>query len=109
GGRWLYAMVSPDNVPSGWSLVEFLKIHPKSSFSTRNTFADENGNQKSAAFSLVRNSFEEGAETTTVYIEKKFDDLAALEMIVTMGFKEGMTAAMNNLDEYFRSRVGART
>ncbi|HEV2353182.1 MAG TPA: SRPBCC domain-containing protein, partial [Puia sp.] len=43
GGRWLYSMVSPDNVPVGWSLVEFIEIRPKTSFSTRNSFADENG------------------------------------------------------------------
>jgi len=70
GGRWLYAMVSPDNVYH-YSMVEFLEIRPKSSFSTRNTFADENGNPKTNAFSLVKNSFTAGTEKTTVHIEKK--------------------------------------
>src|SRR5579859_1027217 len=52
GGRWLYAMVSPEDVKH-WSLVQFLKIQPKSGFSTKNTFSDENGNPRNNAFSLV--------------------------------------------------------
>jgi PhnB protein len=104
GGRWLYAMVSLEDV-KGWSMIEFLKIQPKSSFSTRNTFADENGNPTSNAFSLVKNLFKAGAEITTVHIEKVFDDLSTLEMIVTMGFKEGTAAGFENLDEYLRTLV----
>jgi uncharacterized protein YndB with AHSA1/START domain len=107
GGRWLYAMVSPENV-AHYSLVDFIEIHPKTSFSTRNTFSDENGNPKSNGFSIVRNSFREGTETTTVYMEKKFDDLATLEMLVSRGFKEGTSAAMDNLDEYFQTLVAAK-
>jgi hypothetical protein len=50
GGRWLYCMVSPENVtPSRFSLAEFIEIHPKSSFTTRNSFADENGNPSTQA------------------------------------------------------------
>src|SRR6476660_10324625 len=40
GGRWLYAMISPENV-SHWSLVNFIKIKPRSSFTSRNSFSDE--------------------------------------------------------------------
>jgi uncharacterized protein YndB with AHSA1/START domain len=104
GGRWLYAMVSPENV-AHYSLVEFIEIHPKSSFSTRNCFSDENGNPKNNAFSLVNNSFKAGAEITTVYIEKKFDDLSVLEMMVSRGFKEGTAAALGNLDDYLLTLV----
>jgi len=99
GGRWLYAMVSPENAMH-WSLVEFIEIQPKSSFSTKNSFCDENGNSINNAFSLTTNSFREGTGTTTVYIEKKFDDLAVVEMMVSRGFKEGTAMAMANLDEY---------
>jgi uncharacterized protein YndB with AHSA1/START domain len=104
GGRWLYAMVSPENV-FHWSLVEFIKIQPKSSFSTKNTFSDENGKPKNDAFSLVKNSFKAGAETTTVYIEKIFDNLSTLEFMVSGGFKEGTAAALGNLDEYLLTLV----
>jgi uncharacterized protein YndB with AHSA1/START domain len=104
GGRWLYTMVSQENEnASRYSLVDFIEIHPKTDFSTRNCFADENGIQKGNAFSLVKNSFKQGLEITTVQIEKKFDDLATLEMMASNGFKEGLAAGMNNLDEYFGS------
>jgi uncharacterized protein YndB with AHSA1/START domain len=113
GGRWLYTMVSPEVSPEDvkrYSLVEFIKIQPKSSFSTKNTFADEKGNSIGNAFSLVKNSFTEGegAETTTVHIEKVFGDLATLEMLATGGFIEGTAAAMNNLDEYLRTLVTSK-
>ena len=104
GGRWLYAMVSPENAEH-WSLVEFISIQPKFSFSTKNTFSDENGHPKTDGFSLVKNSFKAGAETTTVYIEKVFNDLATLEFMATGGFKEGTAAAMGNLDDYLLTLV----
>jgi uncharacterized protein YndB with AHSA1/START domain len=107
GGRWLYAMVSPENV-AHYSLVEYIKIQPKSSFSTRNTFTDENGNQRTNAFSIVKNSFKAGVETTTVHIEKVFDDLATLEMMATNGFKEGTAAGFDNLDKYFGTLVTSK-
>ena len=109
GGRWLYTMVSPENVPfNRYSLVEFIEIQPKTSFSTKNSFADENGNSIGNGFSLVKNSFAAGAETTTVRIEKIFDDLATLEMLATGGFIEGTAAGFDNLDEYLRTLVTSK-
>ncbi len=108
GGRWLYTMVSPEIAPEDvkrYSLVEYIKIQPKSSFSTKNSFADENGNSLNNAFSLVKNSFKAEGEKTTVHIEKVFDTLATLEMLATGGFIEGTAAGMNNLDELLRTLV----
>lgn len=107
GGRWLYAMISDGNV-MGYSLVEFTTIQPKTGFSTRNTFSDENGNPVSDAFSVVKNSFREGEETTTVYIEKKFDDLSTLEMIISMGYEEGTAAGFSELDKYLLTLVASK-
>jgi uncharacterized protein YndB with AHSA1/START domain len=111
GGRWLYTMVAPnstENVAARYSLVEYIKIQPKSSFSTKNTFADENGNSIGNAFSLVKNSFTAGAETTTVRVEKVFDDLATLEMLASGGFIEGTAAGFENLDKYLRTLVTSK-
>ncbi len=107
GGRWLYTMVSAEQPnPSRYSMQEFLEIHPKTDFSTRNTFCDEHGTSMGTAFSIVKNTFTPGGETTTVHIAKVFDDLATLEMMATNGFKEGMTVCMENLDEYLRVQTG---
>jgi uncharacterized protein YndB with AHSA1/START domain len=109
GGRWLYAMISQETEnPTRYSLVDFIEIHPKTDFSTRNCFADENGIQTGSGFSLVKNSFKPGPETTTYYMEKKFNDLATLEMLATMGYKEGVAAGYSNLDEYLRTLVTSK-
>jgi len=111
GGRWLYTMVPPEVAPESvkrYSMVEYIKIQPKSSFSTKNTFADEKGNSIGTAFSLVKNSFEAGAEKTTVRIEKVFDDLATVEMFATNGFIEGTAAGFENLDKYLLTLVTSK-
>ena len=110
GGRWLYCMISPENVIvlSRYSLAEYIEINPKYDFTSRNTFSNENGDYITDTFSITKNSFQAGTDRTTVHIEKKFDNLATLEMMATGGFKEGMAAGMSNLDEYFRSLVPSK-
>ena len=111
GGRWLYTMISPENgAPARWSLAEFVEIHPKSSFTTKNSFSDENGNPINTGFTSSRttNSFTAGAGTTTVQIVKKMASLAELEQFVAMGYKEGMAIVMRNLDEYLLTLVTAK-
>lgn len=106
GGRWLYTMIFPTGENNGrYSLAEFIKINAKTSFVTRNSFADENGTPLNNMFSITTNNFKAEGEKTTVYIEKKFDDLAVLEMMATNGFKEGSAEGYENLDEYFRTQT----
>ena len=107
GGRWLYAMVSPENV-ARYSLVEYIEIRPKSSFTTRNSFCDENGNPLNAVFtsSLTTNSFKAEAGTTTVKIVKKMESLSQLEQFIAGGFyKEGMAMGFRNLDDFLLTLV----
>lgn len=103
GGRWLYAMVSPEEVRH-WGSAEFIEIILKSSFTTRNTFCDENGDplNNSFSFSITRHSFKPGIGVTTVEIVKKMQSLAELEQFVAMGYKEGTAVVMSNLDNYFK-------
>lgn len=107
GGHWLYTMISPENVATRWVLHEFIKIEPKSSFTTKNSFCDENGKPINTGFtsSLTTNSFKAGTGITTVHIAKKLASLAELEQFVSMGYKEGMGMAMRNLDEYLLTLV----
>jgi uncharacterized protein YndB with AHSA1/START domain len=107
GGRCLTAMISPENVYH-WSLAEFIKIDPKSSFLSKNSFCDENGKNINDSFSLTTTSFKAGPETTTVYLEKKFDDLATVEMMVAKGYKEGLSMGLNNLDDLLRTLVTSK-
>ena len=107
GGRCLTAMISPENVYH-WSLAEYTNIAPKTSFTSKNSFCDENGVTLNNKFSSTKTSFKSGGEKTTVYMEKRFDDLAVIEMMVAKGFKEGTSMSMNNLDEYLQSLVSAK-
>ena len=103
GGRWLFAMVAPGEVPTRYSLAEFIEIQPKSSFTTKNSFADENGNPVDSGFtfSITKNSFKSEGEKTTVQIVKKMQSLAQLEKFIEGGYYEqGIAMGMNNLDEY---------
>jgi uncharacterized protein YndB with AHSA1/START domain len=112
GGRWLYSMVSPENVaPTRYSLAEFVEIQPKSSFTTKNSFSDENGNHVDSGFtfSITKNSFEATGEKTTVRIVKKMQSLAQLEKFIEGGYYEkGTAAGMKNLDEYLLTLVTSK-
>jgi len=111
GGRWLYAMISAENVTLGYSLAEFVEIKPRESFSTRNSFSDENGNPISTGFtkSLTTNTFTPGPDTTTVRVVKKMDSLEQLEQFIKMGYKEGFGAALLNLDECLQTLAANRS
>jgi uncharacterized protein YndB with AHSA1/START domain len=112
GGRWLYTMISAENVPAGrWSLAEFVDIQPKTSFTTKNSFSDENGNPVNSGFtfSMTKNSFKAGLEKTTVQIVKKMAGLAELEQFIAGGYYEkGIAMGMNNLDEYLSTLVTSK-
>jgi uncharacterized protein YndB with AHSA1/START domain len=112
GGRWLYAMVSPENeAPTRYSLAEFVEIQPKSSFTTKNSFSDENGNpiDSGFTFSMTKNSFKAGGEKTTVEIVKKMASLAQLEKFIEGGYyQKGTEMGMKNLDEYLLTLVTSK-
>ncbi|MBE0650676.1 MAG: SRPBCC domain-containing protein [Bacteroidales bacterium] len=98
GGQWLYAMVSPENEVH-WSLVEFISVEPEKSFSSWDSFSDENGRQlPGMGRSQWINQFRETETGTIVTIEIRFEQLSDLEQMVAMGFKEGFTMGMENLD-----------
>ena len=45
---------------------------------------------------------------TTVNILIEYKELADLEKIIELGFKEGFTMAMGNLDQYFEEKFKLR-
>jgi uncharacterized protein YndB with AHSA1/START domain len=112
GGRWLYSMIGPDNTPATrYSLAEYVEIQPKTSFTTKNSFADENGNPTNSGFtfSMTKYSFKGGDEKTTVQIAKKMASLAELEQFIAGGYYEkGTAAGMNNLDEVLKTLVTSK-
>jgi uncharacterized protein YndB with AHSA1/START domain len=99
GGSWLYAMVGPEG-EEHWAKTDYKKIDPQKSFSAYDAFCDENGNINTEfARSLWTNTFSEAGNTTTVSVSIQYDKYEDIEVIMQMGFKEGFTMALGNLDE----------
>ncbi len=99
GGTWLYAMVGPAG-EKHWAIVDYTKIQPKVSFAGLDAFTDENGKiNNEMPRSKWEVSFEDKGEHTEVKIYISYDDLAQLEATIEMGFKEGLSMGMEQLDE----------
>lgn len=96
GGRRFYAMVSPDG-NEGWILQQYTSITPKTNFKMFNVFADKDENPALPGSDWDFTFIEEG-ERTKVKITIYNESLARMEKMIEMGFKEGYTASMQNLD-----------
>lgn len=100
GGFWFYGMVAPDGLIH-WCRNDYQKIDVLKSFSGLDAFCDENGAiNTNFPRTVWNNTFTENGDTTTVNIVAQYENLADLEQIIAMGFKEGFTMALGNLDEY---------
>ena len=108
GGTWLYAMLSPENL-AHWCRADYQKIDTLKSYTALDAFCDEEGNiNNEFPRSLWTNVFTEKGDTTTVEITIQHEDLADLEKIIEMGFKEGFTMALGNLDQYIEAQFKLR-
>lgn len=98
GGHRLYAMVSPEG-QEHFSIEKYTFINPKNNFYLVSSFADKDGNVNeqlpSTEWKLAFNQ-EDGISKVSVVITHK--TLADLEMHIKMGFKEGFTMALNELE-----------
>ena len=97
GGRRFYAMVSPEG-QEHWSIQKFTSISPKTNFKMSNAFADKDENPELPG-SDWDFKFSEQNGTTKVSISIYNESLARLEKMIEMGFKEGMTMGLQQLDE----------
>lgn len=98
-GMWLYAMVSPKDEKM-WCKADYKAIETNKLLSWLDAFCDENGKENSdKPRSLWKNNFTEINGITTVHATLKHDKLEDIEMMIKMGFKEGLTLALGNLDE----------
>lgn len=99
GGCWHYAMVGPEG-EKHWSRADYVAIVKEKSFTAKDGFCDENGTMNPAfPQNLWKNTFIPKESRTQVDILLSFDTLADLEKTIEMGFKEGFTMGLNQLDE----------
>lgn len=97
GGRRFYAMVGPEG-QERWSVQKYTSISPITNFKMSSAFADKDENPElpGSEWDL---SFSEQNGTTTVRITITNESLARMERMIEMGFKEGFTVQMKNLDK----------
>ena len=96
GGKRFYAMVSPEGLER-WAIQEYRSISPKTNFKMFNRFADKDENPEQYG-SEWDYTFSEQQGTTTVRITIYNESLERLEKMIEMGFKEGFTMSMANLE-----------
>jgi uncharacterized protein YndB with AHSA1/START domain len=100
GGRWQYAMVSPEGQKVAWDLKEFKEIDPRKSFTHLSRFCDEDGNvAPGTQGSIWINSFQESNGVTIVTNDIQVPSIEHLERQIKMGFKEGYTVGLDQLGE----------
>ena len=97
GGRRFYAMVSPEG-QERWSIQKFTSITPKTNFKMTNAFADKDENPELPGSDWDLN-FSQQNGTTKVSVTIYNESLDRLEKMIEMGFKEGFTMTMKNLEE----------
>ncbi|NOT90189.1 SRPBCC family protein [Ferruginibacter sp.] len=96
GGRRFYAMVSPEG-QERWAIQQYTSITPKTNFKMHNAFADANENPELPGSDWDYH-FSEQKGTTKVSITINNESLTRLEKMIEMGFKEGFTMSMTNLE-----------
>ncbi len=105
GGTWFYGMHGPTG-DVHWCKADYIRIVPQEYYSALDAFCDENGKlNEEFPRSEWNNTFRADGENTIVNIVIQYKSLADLERIIELGFKEGFTMAMGNLDIYLASRM----
>ncbi len=97
GGRRFYAMTSSEGVEIGWQIQDYTSISPKTNFKFLSAFADKDENPFLPGSNWDLN-FSEQIGTSKVSITIYNDSLERMEKMIEMGFKEGFTATLNELE-----------
>lgn len=99
GGFWLYAMVSPEN-EKHWGRMNYLSIDTYKNFHLEDAFCDENGTMNSELpVSKGSNVFTATSTGTRVEFKMAYSTEEQLKQIIEMGFEQGITACLEQLNQ----------
>jgi uncharacterized protein YndB with AHSA1/START domain len=99
GGHWIYAMIDPDG-KKYWGHTEYLKINPIDSYKVLDAFADDKGNiNPDLPRAKWDVTFSDRGSNTLVQNVVTYDTLEALDTVINMGMKEGITSTLERLDD----------
>ena len=98
GGHWLYAMIGPDGT-THWARMNYKTIVPKIRIEGEDAFCDENGVINSQ-FPINQwiNTFTPNADGTRVEHKLIFESIEGMQAIIDMGFEEGMSMGLEQLE-----------
>lgn len=100
GGSWLYATQGPDNEEKFWSIARYSEITPPSRIAYEDAFADEHGNNApNMPVSHGTIDFIDLGGKTEVRMTWHYPTEEALKQVTDMGMIEGLTVALNQLEE----------
>jgi len=98
GGCWIYAMVGPEG-ERHWARMDYLAIDHYKSFDIEDSFGDEEGNiNKALPVSKGQQVFTKTANGVMVEFKMYYPTEADLQTIVDMGFEQGITICMEQLN-----------
>jgi uncharacterized protein YndB with AHSA1/START domain len=99
GGYWHYAMITPDD-QKFWSRLDYKTIQPIDGYKARDGFCDETGavnfSMPAAGWNV---SFTEKDERTLVTTVVQYASPDALQTVLDMGMRDGLTSTLERLDE----------
>jgi len=99
GGHWHYAMVGPAG-EEHWAWADYKNVRVEEAFEGHDAFTDAEGNinQQMPQSKWEVKFADHGEASTFVSFHITYPDLAQLETTIQMGFKEGLSTAMEGLD-----------
>ncbi len=105
GGRLLYYMKGPEG-DIHWSFFDYASVKPKSFYSGSDGFCDEQGRiNTDMPRSTWENRFSEEDGRTVVRIKITHDSAEDVEKIIAMGFKEGFSMGLDQLEQLLADRA----
>jgi uncharacterized protein YndB with AHSA1/START domain len=99
GGHWHYAMVEP-NGQEYWGRMDYQTIQPIDNYTSLDGFCDDTGAlNPELPRSKWNVSFSDMTNHTLVETVVSYTSAEALEQVIKMGLKEGLTSTLERLDE----------
>lgn len=104
GGRRFYAMVWPEG-QEHWGVKKYTLINPKTNIKWLSSFTDKDENINTGLptseweLNFSEQNGPDSYRGTKVSIVIKNKTLADIEMLIQMGFKEGFTMTLNELED----------
>jgi uncharacterized protein YndB with AHSA1/START domain len=103
GGCWLYAMCGPEG-EEHWGRMDYESIRPIENYTAWDGFCDPEGNiQPELPRAQWVATFSDKGENAVVETVVTYRSLNDLETVINMGMKEGLTVALEGLDELLDS------